>query len=49
MKSKKDLIKKLMKKEGKKKQVDVAQMSEVVARLSEMAKKDSRVIKVLLS
>lgn len=49
MKTKKDLIKALMKLEGKKKQVDVAQMSEIVSHLSKLSKEDFRVIKVLLS
>jgi len=48
MKSKKELIDALMKLEGKKSQVNRAQMSEIVARLSELAKQDSSVVAIIL-
>jgi hypothetical protein len=48
MKTKMDLIKLLMEKEGKKQQINVAQMSEIVKVLSDEMKKDSRIIAVLL-
>jgi hypothetical protein len=48
MKTKMDLIKLLVEKEGKKQQINVAQMSEIVKVLSDEMKKDSRIIAVLL-
>lgn len=48
MKTKMDLIKLLMEKEGKKQQINVAQMSEIIKVLSEEMKKDSKIIAVLL-
>jgi hypothetical protein len=48
MKTKMDLIRLLMEKEGKKQQINVAQMSEIVKVLSEEMKKDSKIIAVLL-
>ena len=48
MKTKMDLIRLLMEKEGKKQQINVAQMSEIIKVLSEEMKKDSKIIAVLL-
>ena len=48
MKTKMDLIRLLVEKEGKKQQVNVAQMSEIVKVLSDEMKKDSRIIAILL-
>ena len=48
MKTKTDLIRLLVNKEGKKQQINIAQMSEIVKILSDEMKKDSRIIAVLL-
>jgi hypothetical protein len=48
MKTKMDLIRLLMEKEGKKQQINVAQMSEIIKVLSDEMKKDSKIIAVLL-
>lgn len=48
MKTKMDLIKLLMEKEGKKQQINVAQMSEIVKIISDEMKKDSKIIAILL-
>lgn len=48
MKTKMDLIRLLMEKEGKKQQINVAQMSEIVKIISDEMKKDSKIIAILL-